>query len=585
MKQCPQCGKRFLSDDIRACDVDGGALQAVIVATAKDRLVNTVVEGRYRMEGVLGDGGMGVVYRAVGVTDRRKYAIKVLRAEYSDEPDLVNRFQLEAESVARIHHENIVRVFEFGSLPDGSRYFVMEFLEGKSLGQLLQSQGKRPGTDRQNPLGDALTIHISRQICAGLDAAHALGIVHRDMKPDNVHLVPGDTPGEYAVKVLDFGIAKVQNAQAARTRTGSVFGTPHYMSPEQAQGERDIDARTDVYAVGVLMYQMCTGRVPFDADNLMGILTAHLYQFPKPFAQVVPVGTVSEGLEAIVFKALAKGRDERYASMAALRDDLDRVARGERPIALEEDDFATNVLSPEELAFANGSSPPNGNSNPTLPAGRISMRPGAPSGNHMLSNPPPAFGDGASVGPAAFQTGLSIPPVTTTSRSQRTPLVVASLALVGVFAFGVAAFMATRRNTAVAAPTPATAPSLSASTSVPNVSAVPALSPTIHIESDPPGATVLRGDVAIGTTPVEVQRPAAGASDSLALDLNGRVRTAIVIAHESAPAMSVPLLEAPHEAEHPHAGHTGAANPAVQQAPANPGVRRDLLDPWGGDQR
>ncbi len=588
MKQCPQCAKRFLSDDVRRCDADGAMLQVVIVSTGKDRLVGSVIEGahrNYQVDSVLGDGGMGVVYRATGDDDGRTYAVKVLRAEYSDETDLVNRFQLEAESVARIDHENIVKVYEFGTLPDGSRYFVMEHLEGKSLGQFLVGQGRIAGTDRCNPLSETDMIGISRQICSGLEAAHTLGIVHRDMKPDNVHLV-NIAPGHMRVKILDFGIAKVQGSNAARTRTGSVFGTPHYMSPEQAQGERDIDARTDVYAVGVLMYQMITGRVPFDAENLMGILTAHLYQHPKPIRDVLGMGVVSDGLEAVIFKALAKQRDDRYASMAALQSDLEHVLVGQRPLALD-DDTATSRFTADEVADARGwrtSMPPApGSGAHTVPSGRVSLGPGpTPVPSQAQSMPPPAL--------AAF-TQQSIPPVMASAPPRaRTSLLVFGLASVGALAFAAAVLFAFRSGESPRAPS-GTAPSLVGNTTTqapvpPPVTVAPALSASIHVLSDPPGATVYRGTTPLGPAPIDVPRPAAGVSDSLTLDQPGRMRTAILLSHDSPAALSVPLgVAAPTPPERTgHAGTHAAPANAGNPPPANAGhgtTPRELLDPWG----
>jgi serine/threonine protein kinase len=181
----------------------------------------------------------------------------------------------------------------------------MEYLEGRSLGDLLARMPKAEGTDRRQPLPRTSRIHIAMQIADGLGAAHEIGIVHRDIKPDNFHIVrrPDDP---YFVKILDFGIAKVQNSKAARTRTGSVFGTPHYMSPEQASGDKNIDDKTDIYGLGVLMYEMVVGKIPFDADNLMGILTAHLYHTPVPPSVYPECEKLSRSFEAVILKCLAK---------------------------------------------------------------------------------------------------------------------------------------------------------------------------------------------------------------------------------------------------------------------------------------
>ena len=231
-----------------------------------------------------------------------------------------------------MQNPHIVEIYDWGSLPDNSRFFVMEYLEGRSLGDLLARMPKAPGSDRRQPLPEDFALNISMQIAEGLKAAHDIGIVHRDIKPDNFHIVR--RPEEpYFVKILDFGIAKVQNSKAARTRTGSVFGTPHYMSPEQASGDKNIDATTDIYGLGVLMYEMVVGKIPFDADNLMGILTAHLYHTPAPPSIYPECEKLSKSFEAVVLKCLAKDREARYQSMGELYEDLARCSRGDALLA------------------------------------------------------------------------------------------------------------------------------------------------------------------------------------------------------------------------------------------------------------
>jgi len=425
MRQCPRCGKRFLDDQIYQCDVDGSALQALVVTSAKDRLIGAVISRRYQIDGVLGDGGMGVVYRAKGLQDNRRYAIKVLRAEYSSEEDLVKRFQLEAETASAIKHPNIVQVYEFDSLEDQSRYFVMELLEGRSFGQLLAEQGKQPNSSRRKPLSDKMLLHISKQICEGLAAAHERGIVHRDMKPDNIHLIRMNND-PYFVKILDFGIAKVHGSKSARTRTGSVFGTPHYMSPEQASGERDIDARTDIYATGVLMYEMATGAVPFDADNLMGILTAHLYHKPKP-PRSLPNVTISPELEAIILKTLSKRREARYSSMLELRDDLARIERGQPP-QISKEELEAIYAPPRDSMLPPAPESADGvdDGRQTIPAGRVSAQ------NEAVRS---------------RATQGTIPPVTAVAEpnGRRVGLLVGALAFVGVVSLGAAGVIVAKR--------------------------------------------------------------------------------------------------------------------------------------------
>ena len=344
MRQCPKCGKRFLETNARICDVDGSVLDLLVVASERDRLVGTTILGRYAVDGVLGDGGMGVVYSARDVESGGRYAVKVLRAEYSAEEDLVVRFEQEARAAASINNPHIVEIYDWGSLPDNSRFFVMEYLEGRSLGDVLARMPKPAGSDRRQPMSEEFTIHLATQICEGLGVAHAIGIVHRDIKPDNFHIVrKPDEP--YFVKILDFGIAKVQNSKAARTRTGSVFGTPHYMSPEQASGDRNIDHKTDIYGLGVLMYEMASGKVPFDADNLMGILTAHLYHTPVHPRVYPECERMTPAFEAVILKCLAKTKEARYDSLDEVREDLERVRSGQSSRALDDADQATAQFS------------------------------------------------------------------------------------------------------------------------------------------------------------------------------------------------------------------------------------------------
>jgi serine/threonine-protein kinase len=338
-----------LESSARVCDVDGAVLDLVVVASERDRLVGTTILNRYAVDKVLGDGGMGVVYRATDTETGQRYAVKVLRAEYSAEEDLVLRFEQEARAAAAVNNPHIVEIYDWGSLPDGSRFFVMEYLEGRSLGDLLARMPRAEGSDRRQPLPEDFALHISMQIAEGLAAAHEIGIVHRDIKPDNFHIVkrPEDP---YFIKILDFGIAKVQNSKAARTRTGSVFGTPHYMSPEQASGDKNIDDKTDIYGLGVMMYEMVVGKIPFDADNLMGILTAHLYHTPVPPSVYPECEKLSKSFEAVILKCLAKEREARYHSMKDLYADLARCRRGETSEALDDQEANTRRFTSDDFS-------------------------------------------------------------------------------------------------------------------------------------------------------------------------------------------------------------------------------------------
>lgn len=272
-------------------------------------LQGRVLAGRYALGAMLGSGGMGQVYRARDRVLERTVAVKVLSPVATDDRELVARFGREARAAAALHHANIVTVFDSGA--DGDlEYLVMEYVEGQSLAELLRREGVlEPGR----------VVEVGRQVCQALAAAHATGLVHRDITPGNVLVDPAGL-----VKVTDFGIAKLA-AATTMTGDGMLLGTAAYLSPEQAQG-RPVDGRSDLYGLGCVLYALVTGAPPFAGDSPVAVATRHLTEQPVPPSDRNP--RVGAGLEAVVLTALAKDPADRYQSAAAMAQDLDRVIAG-----------------------------------------------------------------------------------------------------------------------------------------------------------------------------------------------------------------------------------------------------------------
>jgi serine/threonine-protein kinase len=273
--------------------------------------------GNYRIERLIGEGGMGKVYEAIHPSIGRSAAVKILPAKEASDPQVISRFLTEARASNAIRHPNIVDIYDCGVLPGGTPYIVMEYLAGETLGQVL-AKGRVPLD---------VALDWACQVAEALSAAHAHDVVHRDLKPDNLFLI--DDPRRLdckQVKVLDFGIAKLQShalGQVYKTRTGSLLGTPLYMSPEQCLGVKDIDARTDVYSFGVILYEMVCGRKPFDGDAVFTIINMHINE--KPVAPRELEISLPQTLESIILRALAKSPSERYDNMAELLSELELV--------------------------------------------------------------------------------------------------------------------------------------------------------------------------------------------------------------------------------------------------------------------
>ncbi len=321
-------------------------------APVVDPLIGAVVGERYRIVSRIGVGGMGAVYRAEHTMMRRDLAIKVLLSELGGREEFARRFEREAESASRLTHPNIITVTDFGRTPDGALFLAMEFLAGDQLTSLIN----------EGPLPRERALAIVRQILRALDHAHAAGVVHRDLKPDNIMLVERDGQRD-VVKILDFGIAKVTepaSGQEALTQAGVIFGTPEYLSPEQALGE-SVDARADLYAAGVILYEMLAGRRPFESDDKVKIISMHLSHSPPRIRDVNPTVDVPFALEQVVLQALEKHRENRFASATAFLQALeDSEAAAEPALPMEMGPTVPRItLDPGSLgAGAEGTPPP-----------------------------------------------------------------------------------------------------------------------------------------------------------------------------------------------------------------------------------
>ena len=308
---------------------------------APDALVGQTLAGRYRLTRKVGEGGMGAVYEAVQEALGRTVAVKILRDKFVDRPEVARRLVKEAQLASSIEHEHIVRILDSGATGDGRPFVVMEHLRGESLAEKIRREGALP---------ERFVVELAQQAASALDAAHARSIVHRDVKPENVFLCENEAdPSKPSVKIVDFGISKSMAGESGDsnlrlTATGMVLGTPLYMSPEQARGDDEVDHRVDVYALGVILYESLTGEVPFRGNNYLGVISQVLG------AQIVPPRTLrpelglSVSIEQVILRAMDRDPEARYATMAALVEDLERVKTG-RPLAASAANASTTTGS------------------------------------------------------------------------------------------------------------------------------------------------------------------------------------------------------------------------------------------------
>jgi serine/threonine-protein kinase len=297
--------------------------------------VGRTIAEKYEILKLLGEGGMGAVYLAKHTQVGKRFAIKLLHEQFAHHAEMVARFMREARAAGEVGHDNIIEIYDIGKETSGAVYMVMEVLKGSSLEDVVQAQ----------PIQVPLATYILLQVLSALEAAHAHGIIHRDMKPDNVFLTTIAGQANF-VKVLDFGIAKIKETEGGHglTQTGTMMGTPYYMSPEQAKGSKDIDHRTDLYACGVMFYQMLTGKFPFEAPNIPALLVKITSEEPVPVEQHDP--RIPPEIAAAIRRAMEKEADDRFQSAGEFADAIRAFAQ---------QDVALQGLAAAKPAFDTGS--------------------------------------------------------------------------------------------------------------------------------------------------------------------------------------------------------------------------------------
>lgn len=313
IKTCPECGLELVGENaVCACD---SSLPARLRSSAppRDPFVGTLLNGTYDVQEVVGRGGMGCVYKARDVLMERTVAIKMLHAHLAQDQPSIQRFQQEARAASAINHPNVITAYDFGISETNQPYLIMDFLQGKSLSATI---------DESNGLEYSRAIHIFAQTCDALHVAHTKGVIHRDLKPSNIMIVQNRDDPDF-VKIVDFGIAKLLPHSGKQsqnlTQTGELFGSPLYMSPEQFLG-KTLDVRTDIYAMGCVMFEALIGRPPFSGEHVLETMHRHIHEPPTKFSVARPDLKIPAKLEAIVMRALEKEPDARYQTMAELRD-------------------------------------------------------------------------------------------------------------------------------------------------------------------------------------------------------------------------------------------------------------------------
>jgi len=430
--------------------------------------------GNYKITAKLGEGGMGVVYLAEHPVIGKKVAMKAIHPELSRNPEVVSRFMIEAKSVNQIGHEHIVDISDFGRTPEGEFYFVMEYLQGQAMADRLKQVHKIP---------PAQALNIAAQVADALFASHQHGIIHRDLKPENIYLCPRGANKDF-VKVLDFGLAKLTSAGgdekvSHKTRTGSVMGTPFYMAPEQCEGKASIDHRADVYSLGVILFEMLTGKVPFGGEGYGEIIVKHI-TVPAPSVRSL-APELSPAIDLILHRAMAKKPDERFQTMGELQAAM-----------LDPDGYAATALRSGIVQGIPGERTTGAMSRAQLAqASQFDMSTGGLSATRGPSGSPSTFRQ---------TVGEILEDEIVPAGSGRGKMVLIAAALAAAAIAGVFVFKRGQAAGTAAAQSPITAPT-------PPIGPTTPATVRVNFNTDPPHALVVRADTGkeLGETPLSTE--------------------------------------------------------------------------------
>jgi serine/threonine protein kinase len=525
MKHCPVCSHSYPTN-FRVCPQDNTALRET-----NEIEPGMVIRSKYQILERLGGGGMADVYRAKHLAFNEICAIKVVKASYADDTAFNNRFKGEAVLTRKLRHPNAIAVEDYDTTEDGRPYIVMEFVNGPNLRSVI---------DKEGALSVSRALSISLQVARALAAAHKLGITHRDIKPDNI-LITQDEQGNEAAKVLDFGIAKVKEgaftmAAYTATRKGVVVGTPQYMSPEQARGKvgAEIDSRADIYSLGVVIYEMITGKLPFESDTPMGYCLEHLHTVPVPPREFAAALNIPAGLSKLVMKALEKDREKRFSTIDEM---IEALQDPERWAAILQSQAATVVVGVVDETVGSAPSPtaplsPAATQGPPAGQGRarVVYTPAQPApvepGERHRQSTPPAQAAAAAAAPARTQgQPAAVPNLAGRKKSYSKTI---TLVLVLVLAAGAGAYYWMSKHSQTAKPAPASQSSTTTASS-------PVQQPAPVTPQSPSAAEPTRQD----------NPPPAVASEKPAPAKQPGTTTANSRAHQPAPVTPPPATVTP----------------------------------------